>query len=73
MDDMDDLFPGTETKKEKTKKDKKSTFGDFFKTHNTGNNLMNIFTNTNTDENKITDNNENVEVKVKIAKSMFNF
>jgi hypothetical protein len=61
MDDMDDLFPGVGDRRDRSKKEKKGTMGDFFKIHSSNNNanLMGMFgggssedTNKNTDQNE---------------------
>ena len=75
MDDMDDLFPGIENRRDKSTKKEKKGMSDFFKIHsnNTQGNLMNMFSGNNED-NKILDNNEIDELKgTKSFKSIIYF
>ena len=72
MEDMDELFPGIENRRDKSTKKEKKGMSDFFKIHsnNSQGNLMNMFSGNN-DENKTTDNFENDEFKgTKTFKSM---
>ncbi len=73
MDDMDDLFPGVENRRDRSKKEKKSGIGDFFKIHSNNNsaNLMGMFGGSNNDENKFTENNEDDYKNTKKSRSIY--